>query len=511
MRWSLGAFWRLLGLRFCGKKGMTVKRLSFHEAWGWIDRRSGVLLALLLVLNTAVFTLAAACKMELFRMGFDTALIEQAIWNTVHGRFLETHAFDFSNNLLGLDCFYMAAWLAPLYALFPSVNTLFAAQMTIVSLGALPLYLLARDRLGRAPGLLVAILYLAYTPVQYGSLYEIRFRMMAMTWLAFLFLFVERQRYWGMLPFLFLALSCRLDTTIAVAMLGVYALLRRKPWYYGVTLLVAGASWYLVVTQVIIPHYSSEGYIFFGHYEQIGGSPLAILSTGLTRPLLVLQRIFTPGKLGYLFQMGIPLLFLPLLGLPAIIPAIPLFLINLLSDRSVQWDIYHHYQGLLVPFLMVGLILGWDWLSRQKGPTWLKVWQHLDQATRVRVIGLLLLVSSLGSNLAFRNPLPSIFFAHPPARLATARAILARIPPDVPVAASNLLAPHLPMRRDIFLVPGGDFHYAEHPEERAEYILLDLQSERGEEERALLEALRAQPTWEVLAEQDGYVLLRRRH
>ncbi len=486
---------------------MTTRRSPWNAAWEWIDRRSGWLLALLMVLYAVVFTAAAIRKLDLFRMGFDTALIEQGIWNTIHGRFLETHAFDFSNNLLGLDCFFMAAWLAPFYALYPSVHTLFAAQMSIVALGALPLYLLARDRLGRASGFLVAVLYLAYTAVEFGSLYEIRFRIIAMAWLAFLFLFVERQRYWAMLPFLFLALSCRLDTTVAVAMLGVYALMRRKPWYYGVTLLVAGISWYLVVTQGIIPHFSTEGYIFFGHYERLGGSPLAMLRTGLTQPLLVLQTITAPGKLWYLFQMGAPLLFLPLLSPPAIIAAIPLFLINLLSDRSVQWDVYHHYQGPLVPFLMVGLILAWDRLSRWQGPAWWRGWRRLDGTTRARIIGLLLLASSLASNLAFRNPLPSIFFAHPPARLATARAILARVPPDVPVAASNLLAPHLPMRRDIFLVPGGDFHYAEHPEERADYIVLDLQGDRGDAERALMEQLLQRPDWRVEVQQDDYVLL----
>lgn len=462
-----------------------------------------------MVLYTVVFMVAAVRKLQLFRMGFDLVFYEQAIWNTVHGRFLETHTVDITNNLLGLDSSYMLACLAPLYALFPSVEALFAAQMAIVSLGALPLYLLARDRLGRAPGLLVAVFYLAYPPVEFGSLYEIRLRIMAMAWLAFLFLFVERQHYWKMLPFLFLALGCRLHTVVAVAMLGIYALLRRKPWYYGVTLLVAGISWYLLVTQVLIPYYSHKGFIFFDHYKHLGDSPLAMLETVLTRPFLVLQIISTPPKLWFLFQMGVPLLFLPLLSPPAIIPAIALFLTNLLSERPIQWDIYHHYQGMIVPFLMVGLILGWDWLSRWKGPAWWKQWQQLERITRVRIIGLLLLASSLGSNFAFHNPLPSIFFAHPPDRLKTAQAILARIPPDVPVAASNLLAPHLPMRRDIFLVPGGDFYYVAHPEERVDYIVLDLKSDRGDAEVALMAQLlqQQQPDWRIEIQQDDYVLL----
>lgn len=502
---------------------------ALDRAWSWLERSSTWLLALMLVLFFLVFTAAAIRKYELFRMGFDVALIHQAVWNTTQGRFLETHAYDFTNSLLGTDSFFMAAWLAPFYALFPSVYTLFAAQMAIVSLGALPLYLLARDRLGGAAGLIAAAIYLLYLPVEYGSLYEIRFRIMAMAWLGFLFLFVERQKYWALWPFLFLALSCRLDTTVAVAMLGLYAFLRRKPWYYGLTLLAAGLGWYLLMTQAIIPSLSTQaGYMFLEHYEPLGSTPGKILQTMLTDPLLVLETVFRPAKAWYLFQMGLPLLFSPLLGLPALVPVLPLFLLNLLSSRSNQFDIYHHYQGPITTFLMVGTILAWATLARWEGqspfrrprrgaagvdpgtlPKSAGPWTRLGRERRLRLIGLALLLASLGCNLAFRNPLPSIIRGQAPARTATARALIARIPPEAPVAASNLLAPFIPMRRDIFLVPGGDFHYAGHPEERADYILLDLQSERGAEEAALMATLRARPEWRVVAEQDGYVLLAR--
>jgi hypothetical protein len=128
---------------------------------------------------------------------------------------------------------------------------------------------------------------------------------------------------------------------------------------------------------------------------------------------------------------------------------------------------------------------------------------------RLRVVVLAVLVASVACNLAFRNPLPSIILGKAPARTTAARALIAQIPPDVPVAASNLLAPFIPMRRDIFLVPGGDFYYAAHPEDRADYILLDLQSERGADEARLLETLRGRPEWRVVAEQEGYVLLAR--
>ncbi len=491
-----------------------AEKTPWGRAWAWLGRRSGRLLVAMLALFFVVFSLAAIRKYELMRMGYDVALIHQAVWNTVHGRFLETHAYDFTNSLLGTDSFFMAAWLAPFYALVPSVYTLFVVQMAIVALGAWPLYLLAKDRLGGTAGLAIAAVYLLYLPVEYGGLYEIRFRIMAMAWLGFLFLYIERRKYWALWPFILLALSCRLDTTIAVFLLGVYALLRRRPWYYGLTLMAAGLGWYLAMTQAIMPALSTrEGYMFLEHYAHLGSTPTEVLLSPLTRPLVVLQTMFTPQKLRYLLQLGAPLLFLPLLGLPALLSALPLLALNLFSTRPNQFDIYHHYQGMVTPFLMVGVILAWGWLARARpsaAPPAPRGWRRLDGTLRLRIAVLAVLAASLAANLAWRNPLISIAGGRVPARMAAARALIAQIPSDVPVAASNLLAPLVPVRRDIFLVPGGDFYYAAHPEERADYILLDLQSERGAEEAALLETLRGRPDWRVVEERDGYVLLSRR-
>lgn len=531
----------------------TEKVSLWQRLWIWLHCHSIWLLTMLLLLFVVVFSVAAMRKYHLFRVGFDVALIHQAVWNTSQGRFLESHAYDFTNNLLGTDSFFMAAWLAPFYIVFPSLSTLFVVEMIIVAVGAIPLYLLARERLGPAHGLIAALLYLAYLPVQYGSLYEIRFRMMAMAWLCFLLFFVEKERYGALWPFLFLALSCRLDTTIAVAMAGLYAFLRRKRWYYGVTLVVAAVAWYVVMTRLVLPHYSTRaGYMFLEHYLPLGRTPGEIVRTVLADPLLALGVVLEPRKLWYLLQIFLPLLFLPLFHLPAILSALPLFLMNLLSNRKIQTDIYHHYQALLVPFLLLGTIQMWErWGGRAlsaadrpdpaagrpdpaadrpdpqsgtgdspdaPGPTrssllrkvrsWLRgVWHRLGDESRRRLIGTLLLGAALGANWLFYNPLPPLLLDEPPARTEAARVLIGRIPLDAPVAASNLLAPHIPVRRDLFLVPGGDFYYAEHPAERADYVLLDLQSERGAEEVALMNRLLEQPAWQVKAWRDGYILL----
>src|SRR3712207_7566488 len=108
----------------------------------------------------------------------------------------------------------------PRSTLFP-YTTLFRSTV-IVGTSAIPVYLLARDTLKRRwAALALAAIYLAYLPVMWGNLYEIRERVMAMAWILWLLLCIERGWYWRMLVPLALALSCRLDTTIGIALVEI--------------------------------------------------------------------------------------------------------------------------------------------------------------------------------------------------------------------------------------------------------------------------------------------------
>ncbi|GAC1643323.1 MAG: hypothetical protein NVS4B8_13220 [Herpetosiphon sp.] len=432
----------------------------------WLDRNARLALWILLGGWWLVMSVAAVRKFQLYGMGFDLGLIQQAVWNTVHGRPFATQAYDFTNNLLGTDSFFVLLLFVPFYAVLPNPATLLVVQTVIVGSGAIALYLLTTKILGkRWPGPVVALLYLGYLPVINGDLYEVRERIMAMAFVLWLLWCLYERRYRLALVPLVLALSCRLDSTIGVALVGVYALLLRHPWRVGLGIIFAAAGWYLVVTKLIIPVFTTQtNYIFLEHYSDFGHSASEIVVNVVIHPLHTLGYVLTAGKLWYLVGMFLPLLFLPLGDWRSLLVMAPLFGLNLLANRRIQWDIYHHYQGLIVPFMFTGALHTLARLRR----AWRWTWDPQGA-----LIGGCVAVTLLAP-LLFGSQFPGLLRAKQARQVKAANELVREVPADVPLAVGNLLAPHVAPRQGLFLVPGNDFHYAADPFGRADYALLDL-------------------------------------
>lgn len=446
-----------------------------------IDRRTRLLLLALIVGYVLLVSVAAIIKLQRYQMGFDLALIQQVIWNTIEGRPFETYAYDFTTNLLGTDSFLVLLVLLPFYLLYPNPASLLVGQTVIVGLSAIPVYLLARDALRqRWAALAIAAIYLVYLPVFNGNLYEVRERVLAMAFELWILLCIHRRWYWRMLIPMALALSCRLDTTFGVALLGLYALLLRRwpepaldppgrgplPWRFGLTLIASALAWYWFVTAVMIPSLTDRpGYLFAEHYAHLGPTPGAIVRAVLLDPLNTLRLVLTPLRGWYLLGMFLPLAFLALLSWRLLVVMLPLYGLNLLSNRQAQWDVYHHYQGQIVPLMLLAAICSLALLVRRRA---------LGRHTLAYGIAAMLAGTVL-SHALFGNQVVSLLKRwQPTARDAATNALVARVPADVALAAGNRLAPHVAPRREIFLVPGDEFHYVARPFDKADYALIDL-------------------------------------
>lgn len=448
----------------------------------WAERRAALLLALLVLGYIVVISATAIIKYQRYQMGFDLALIQQAIWNTLQGRPFETLAYDFTDNLLGTDSFFVLLIFAPLYAVWPDPAALLIGQTIVVGSSAIAVYLLGVDVLKqRWAALLVAAVYLAYLPVLNGNLYEIRERVLAMAFELWILLCIHRRRFVPMLLPMALALACRLDTTIGVALLGCYALLlrwspqrdvlgRAQPeriaLHYGLTLIAAAVAWNLFVTRIMVPSFTDRpGYLFALHYEHLGSTPAEIVATVLLHPLAMLRIVLTTERLWYLFGMFLPLAFLPLLSWRTLLFAAPLYALNLLSNRPAQWDVYHHYQGQIVPWMVLGAIFGLALLERRR---------LFGRHTLLVCLTLMLAGTALSHALFGSQPVSLLKRWRATAREAQLNALVARVPDGVAVAAGNRMAPHLEPRRGLFLVPGDAFHYVAEPFGKAEYAIVDL-------------------------------------
>lgn len=549
---------------FAYESASNERRGESRAGWTWIDHHAAGLLTATIVLFAAVFTGINIWRIGALRQGFDVLFYEQPIWNTVHGRPFAQSAVGIAPTDLGLDLMLFELWVAPVYALWQSPVTLFALVSIGASLGALPLFLLARERFDSATmGLAWALLYLAYLPVGSIAIWEFQPRLFSATAMLFAVWWYRRGRYGLYWVALLIAITVRSDVGLAIGALGALILLDRRAWRLGLTTLVFGFGYWVLAVYVIVPALSGGGRFHWQvNYEWLGATPSAMLSTMLRHPLFVLGQVFTLEKMRYVAQLLFPLGCLPLLRPRLLLPALPMLALNLLSDRAVQFDIYHQYQALVVPFLFLAAINGLADLLEASGRPAMIRWSSL--AAAVTVVALVLLPSWPG-NATSRNALnhsfaPLVWFTlvaiigfpalvavlrdgervrrpgvaaasgllllvalqhvlmgseiirvlkHPGVspRLVAARSLAAEIPRDAPVAVTSQLGLQVPMRQALYAFPGNDL-YDPALVQRARYILGDRQ--RTSEENDTIERLLAGGDWRLLREESGFVLLERR-
>ncbi len=461
-------------------------------------------LGTLILLYTVIVGRAAVIKLDALGMGFDLGMYEQVIWNTAHGNLFATSAFSYTTNHLGSDPILLEAVLAPIYALIPATETLLVLQVIAIALGALPLYLLARDRLGsRWVALVIAAAYLAYVPLIHLALDEFQPRAFALVCVLFAVYYLDRKRFKPFVLFLALSLLTRSDVALWVALMGIVALLWRRPWRFVVTPIVIGACWFMLAIFVIVPHFktTSGGFVYLTTYAWLGKTPTDMIVTALTRPLYVVENVLSPGKVLFLVQVFGPLAPFVLLRPDILLLAGPTLGINLLSPYSIQWTITHQYGAMLYPIAFASMVLGLDWLANWK---WIK-----DRGFRMRFIqvgAVLVLGLILVENLSLGNPAVSFWRKPTEERKTTAEALIAGLPASAPLAVTNHVGPLAGRRTGFYFFPPHTF-YTNNPLEVANYVLIDVKSDGGNADlKPSLQTIQTSADWKLLANRDGYLL-----
>jgi uncharacterized membrane protein len=436
---------------------------------------------------------------------FDLGNMTQAVWATAHGDPLQvTNLRGEQMSRLGAHFDPILAAFAPLWWLWPHPSLLLVVQVAAVALGAVPVFLLGRKHLGSdRPATGIALVYLLYPATQWLTLSEFHPVALATPLLLAAFWFLDEDR---LLPFAAVAaVACltKEHVPLAVAMLGVWYWLARGRRRAGLTIAGVGVAVSAFAVALVVPHFSPRGVSAFeGRYSQLGGGPLAVLETTVRDPLRVLGVAFDERGVDYLLELLLPLLALPLLAPLVLLPALPELAANLLSATHTQQSIHFHYTATLIPPLVAGTIFGAARLRRRGWGA------HLATA---------LVLVALAANY-LRGPLP-VWRAFPRAETLAARTyevtahdrVAARavrlVPDGAVVSATNSLGAHLSDRRRILSFPVLD---------GAEWVAVD-ETRPGYRDRiaplpvaTAVRALRADPEWRVVFDEDGVVLFRRR-
>jgi len=402
----------------------------------------------------------------------DLGNMDQPIWNTLHGRFLEETKDDGSQAPRLTDHFEPIFALVSLsFLIYDDVKAILILQTVAIALGALPLFWLARDELeSRVAGLVFAAVYLLFPALQAANMTEFHAVPLAVSPLLFAFHYTKEKDWPKAWLFAILAMSVKEEITLLVFMLGLYAFLVQKERLMGGLLALVSLAWFGVATFVIIPHFSTTAEtIYTQRYTKLGRSFKSIVLTLLTRSWVPVGILLSGPRLAYLGGLLASVGFLSLFDPPTLLLSAPIYLANALSNYPLMYSGELHYSAPVVPFFVVSAIYGArclaGWLEKLRQRLRLS---EAGQFSAKTLVLLWLLLCSLGYQcLRGFTPLgPNFNVPHITPHHRLFQRFAAQIPPDAVLSTTPPLFPHLTHRRVIYLFPM--------VLDDTEYVLLDV-------------------------------------
>ena len=512
----------------------SVVELQAAAAPRWIERRlralgdrigdmhpAAVLVGLAVVVFAGVFgSLGVMNQRNFGTWSYDMGIYDQGLWLVSRGeQFMSVRGMNFWGHHFNV----IAYAFVPAYWLGAGPEFLYVVQAIGLALGAIPIYLIARDKLSTPWwGLLFAVVYLMYAPVQWISWAMFHPEALVITPFLYAWWFATKERWGWFFAMVLLALSTREDTALAVVMLGfVLAIyMRGAPDYRrvlqrcGATVLLA-VVWYVVATKLVLPYFNDgkEPFYITYFYGNYGDDTAEIVKTIITHPNRVVSDAVQHDRIVFYKQMSWPLGWVYLANPLGLLMALPQLLASVIGLSPYARMIRYQYTSVMIAPIMIASIHGAHTLLRIK-------------ALRV-VLPIWMLLCSFTSNVAW-SPSPLAEGASDGAgnyyvwsrdnpRHDSLRRALTYIPTDASVTASYQLLPHLSHRREIYDWPNpfwasvwgnDDCDHLPDPK-TVEYVVLD-KTQIGANNQALYDDMRiADGPFEAVYEDENVVVLHR--
>lgn len=437
--------------------------------------------------------------------GFDLGIFDQATWLLSEGKTFMTvrglPVFGHHANL-GLLLF------VPAYRLGAGPELLNAAMVVSQALGALPVYLIARDRLERR-WLPVALsgAYLLHPSLGFFAWETFHPEVMAITPLLFAWWFARRERWGWFAISLVYAASWKEDVALYVAALGVVLLVVHRRWGRGALTAAAGAAWFLFVNRWLLPRGAGSDQAFYDSwFGNLGSTPLEIVKNAIAHPTRVLRPATEPDAMSYYWHLVAPYALVPLLAPAVLLAALPQLLVNVLSVNDFTRDPAYHYAALPFTALTIAAVEGVALLPRPR----------LQSTAVLAVVASAIATAALWgiSPIGLRYD-DGWWPLVPDGREAVKAEAIAGIGPEERVSASYQLVPHLSQRDEIYEWPNpfvktnwGIGKEDRIPEELgADVLVLDTTRFDDEEAELLDDLLRDE--FYLVSDEQGVVVARR--
>jgi uncharacterized membrane protein len=465
-----------------------------------------IVLALMVTVWSVVFGVLVWQRHERFgSFGFDLGIFDQAAWLlsrpgrqfiTVRGLPVFGHHANFGLYLL-----------APFYWLGAGPHFLNVFQVVVASAGAIPIFLLARHRLGNEwIALPLALAYLFHPSLQYLMWEHFHPETVAITPLLFAYWFSVKERWRLFAVCAVLAVVWKEDVALALVVLGLIIALRGR---VRIGLLTAGLSlaWFLFVIRVLLPHFSGSGIFYVSFFSDLGDSPVEIVHTSLSHPSRLVQRVTAPSAMSYYARLVVPFGFTSVLS--PVIAAIgaPQLLVNVVSSADFTRSFTYHYAALPLAGLAVAMVEGIAASS-------------IKPAIRRFLVGVVAASALATTTVWGPSPLGAEYrkgwWAVESPRNDLKSAALAMIPDGAAVSASHSFVPHLTHRERIYQFPNPFRAWSWGIADRnppaptaAEWLVIDRR-DLLDDWRRLFDGVLAGGEFRVVSDRDEVVVARRR-
>ena len=439
--------------------------------------------------------------------GFDMGIYDQGIWLATHFHhpFMTVRGINFYGHHFDPIVFLFA----PAYWLGAGPHFLYAFQTVALAVGAIPLWLLVRDKTSDPwIALVPAASYLLFPALEWIDWWHFHPDALIISPLMFAWLFYTRKKWKPFCVAVVLALMCKEDAAVAIFVMGIVMVVKgEKKW--GVRTIVAGLFWFLMCTKLIIPLANGgKGPFYNDFFPGLGNSLPEILFNAVRHPSRIITPALMKDRKRYYWQLLAPVGGLPLLAPLILFICGPQAIINVVSDHPTH-DIKFHYSAILVAAIFLATATVFARLVN-RGQGW-----------KVAVVALLVTTSVMANHEWSPSPLgrqyhSGIWAVAQPRHKAVNEA-LKLIKPGDKVAATYYIVPHLTHRDFIYEFPNPfhpanwGFDDADPPDPNsADTMVLDI-TLNGFAEPVYQALIRPGGPFRVVFSEDNIVVARRVH
>lgn len=413
-----------------------------------------ILIGIFILTYSVVFSALSIGRHNAFASGFDLGNMDSTVWNTLQGRIFMLSSDGAMVSRFSIHADLILVLLSPLYLLWDNVRFLLVVQSVLLGVGAIPVYLLAKRVLkSQLISIFMVVLYLLNPGMQWTNIYDFHPISLAIPFLLFTFYFAYTKSWKWYVVFAILAILTKEQVSLTISLLGLYVLIYQKEKKVGLISFMGGIVWALTMLFVVIPLFSSEGRHWAWSWFQFS-STSSSGSLILVAQKILERALFSPDLPPYYISLLKPFTYLPLLGFPWLVFALPNIAINALSSHGQMRSFVLHYDSGITPWLVVASIFGLSYVRLVIAKV--KPISRLSKYFMATISATVLLFA-LRFNYHY-SPMPTTpscwcFMYEPTKEDRAFEKLLQGIPQNASVTASPEIRPHTTHREQAFTLP----------------------------------------------------------